>query len=81
MDDFLSQAKAELARWQKIVELLEAGPSPTPSSAKPKAKSKINPAGKAYWTPARRAEMSRKIKALAKKKKPGAQGKPAPPKA
>lgn len=76
----LEQARAERDRWAKIVELLEAAPS-TPAASPAKAKAKNNPAGKAYWTPARRKAMSLKIKALAKKKKPGAQGKPAPPKA
>jgi hypothetical protein len=63
--DLLAQAKAERDRWAKIVALLEAAPT---AAAAPKTKSKANPASKSYWTPQRRAEMSRKIKALQKKK-------------
>jgi hypothetical protein len=65
----LEQARAERDRWAKIVALLEAAPSASAPSAKPK---KNSPTSKSYWTPARRAEMSRKIKALQKKKPPAA---------
>jgi hypothetical protein len=64
--NLLAHAKAERDRWAKIVALLEAAPSTTPSpSAKPKSKN--SPSSKAYWTPARRKAMSDKIKALQKK--------------
>jgi hypothetical protein len=67
----LEQARAERDRWTKIVDLLEASPSTstTPSKAKP---GKTSPTSRSYWTPARRAEMSKKIKALQGKKKPQA---------
>jgi hypothetical protein len=62
--DLLAQARAERDRWTKIVELLEASPSPAATT-----KSKKNsPTSKSYWTPARRKAMSDKIKALQKKK-------------
>ena len=65
--DLLTQARAERDRWAKIVTLLEAAPT---SAAAPnrKTKSKAKRAAKSYWTPERRAAMSRKIKALQKKK-------------
>jgi len=62
--DLLTQARAERDRWAKIVALLEAAPA-VPNR---KTKSKVNSASKSYWTPERRAAMSKKIKALQKKK-------------
>ncbi len=70
--DLLAIAKAERARLDKVIALLEADAQTATPSA-PRAKGKNSPASKAYWTPQRRAEMSRRIKALnAKKKKPQA---------
>jgi len=69
----LEQAKAERDRLNKVIALLEADTQTATPSA-PRAKGKNSPASKDYWTPQRRAEMSRRIKALnaAKKKKPQA---------
>lgn len=75
--DLLAIAKAERARLDKVIALLEAGaPTTTPSTPKAKGKTKANATRRGYWTPARRKAMSVKIKALqAKKKKPEAHGK------
>jgi hypothetical protein len=68
--DLLSIAKAERARLDRVIALLESGAEkPTASAAPRKPKSRASPASKAYWTPQRRAEMSRRIKALNAKKK------------
>jgi hypothetical protein len=71
--DLLAIAKAERAKLDEVIALLEAD-AQTATPSVPRAKGKNCPASKAYWTPQRRAEMSRRIKALnaAKKKKPQA---------
>lgn len=65
----------ELARVNKVIATLEGGNSQAAS----KPKTKNSSASKAYWTPQRRAAMSRKMKALQAKKKKA--GKAQPPKA
>jgi hypothetical protein len=66
----LEQARAERDRLNKVIELLEGSEKPTRTAATPKrVAGKSSPASKAYWTPQRRAEMSRRIKALNAKKK------------
>lgn len=79
MNDLLAQAKAELARWQKIVELLQAAPS-TPAASSTKPKGKGNPASREYWTAERRAKMSKKLKAVAARRKKAAPSKAQPAK-
>jgi hypothetical protein len=71
--DLLAIAKAERAKLDEVIALLEAD-AQTATPSVPRAKGKNSPSSKAYWTPQRRAEMSRRIKALnaAKKKKPQA---------
>lgn len=64
--DLLAIAKAERARLDKVIALLEADAA---TSTPAKAKTKGNLASREYWTPARRKAMSRKMKALAAKKK------------
>ena len=67
--DLLKLAKEERARLDKVIALLESGAAPTSTPSAPRARGKNSPSSKAYWTPARRAEMSRRIKELNKKKK------------
>jgi hypothetical protein len=62
----------ELARVNKIIAMLDGGEGQVASKPKPKSSS----ASKAYWTPQRRAAMSRKIKALQAKKKKAAKAQP-----
>lgn len=72
--DLLAIAKAERARLDKVIALLEAE-AETATSTKRKPASKASSASREYWTPTRRKQMSRKIKAVqAKKKKAGAAG-------
>jgi hypothetical protein len=70
--DLLKLAKEERARLDRVIALLESGAEKTTAPAAPRAKGKNSPSSKAYWTPARRKQMSDRIKALnaAKKKKP-----------
>lgn len=71
--DLLRLAREERDRLDKVINLLESGAEKTTAASPAKKPGKNSPTNKSYWTPQRRAAMSKKIKALqAGKKKPQA---------